>query len=68
MSGQHELTATFTHTDGAIMTYEILGTRHLNTNQSPIVLVGGLSSLRGDWERLANAFSEVRPGKFLFLF
>jgi hypothetical protein len=50
------------------MTYDILGTRYLNTNQIPIVLVGGMSSLRGDWERLANALSEIRPGKFLFFF
>lgn len=57
--------ATLTHADGAVMTYDVLGVRHFAANQIPIVLIGGMSSLRGDWERLANALAEIRPGKYI---
>ena len=63
---QDQIQATLAHADGAVMAYDILGARHFATNQIPIVLIGGLSSLRGDWERLAHALSEIRPGKQLY--
>ncbi|KAF9443346.1 alpha/beta-hydrolase [Macrolepiota fuliginosa MF-IS2] len=56
-----QLGATLTHPDGAVMTYDVLGARHLATNQIPIVLIGGMSSLRCDWDRLANVLMEIRP-------
>ncbi|KAF8891233.1 hypothetical protein BD779DRAFT_1670876 [Infundibulicybe gibba] len=43
------------------MAYEILGQHHIDRHQ-PIVLVGGMSSLRGDWERLARRLATRRPG------
>ncbi|KAG6867820.1 hypothetical protein C0993_010675 [Termitomyces sp. T159_Od127] len=46
--------------DGAKIAYEILGTQHLSSRQ-PLVLIGGMSSRRIDWERLANSLSRVRP-------
>ncbi|KNZ79326.1 hypothetical protein J132_10677 [Termitomyces sp. J132] len=46
--------------DGAKIAYEILGTQHLGSRQ-PLVLIGGMSSRRNDWERLANSLSRVRP-------
>ncbi len=58
-----QIGATLTHRDGALMTYDVLGARHFATNQVPIVLIGGKSSLRCDWDRLANKLAEVRPGK-----
>lgn len=58
-----QIRATLAHADGAVMTYDILGARHFATGQIPIVLIGGVSSLRGDWERLAHALAEIRPGK-----
>lgn len=48
--------------DGARLAYEILGVEHLG-NAQPIVLIGGMSSLRGDWERLSCSLATVRPGK-----
>ncbi|KAJ3573438.1 hypothetical protein NP233_g2436 [Leucocoprinus birnbaumii] len=56
-----QLGATIQHADGAIMTYDVLGVRHFAAGRVPIVLIGGMTSLRGDWERLANALAEVRP-------
>ncbi|KAJ7735263.1 Alpha/Beta hydrolase protein [Mycena maculata] len=46
--------------DGAQIAFEVLGAEHLEQT-TPIVLVGGVSSLRGDWERLANSLARVRP-------
>ncbi|KAF7363930.1 Haloacetate dehalogenase H-1 [Mycena sanguinolenta] len=46
--------------DGAQLAFEILGTEHLGQT-SPIVLIGGVSSLRGDWERLSSSLAHVRP-------
>ncbi|KAJ7264981.1 Alpha/Beta hydrolase protein [Mycena haematopus] len=46
--------------DGAKLAFEILGAEHLGQT-SPIVLVGGVSSLAGDWERLSNSLAHVRP-------
>ncbi|KAJ7578453.1 hypothetical protein C8J56DRAFT_348606 [Mycena floridula] len=46
--------------DGASLAYDILGTEHIDEKQ-PIVLVGGLSSIRGDWERLAASLGKTRP-------
>ncbi|GLB34754.1 putative serine aminopeptidase, S33 [Lyophyllum shimeji] len=46
--------------DGAQMAYEILGSQHLGLGQ-PLVLIGGMSSRRIDWERLAVSLADVRP-------
>jgi len=46
--------------DGAKMAYEILGSRYLGLRQ-PLVLIGGMSSRRIDWERLATSLADVRP-------
>lgn len=47
--------------DGAKLAYDAFGTEHVS--QTPIVLIGGLSSRRGDWETLSEAMAKVRPGK-----
>lgn len=47
--------------DGATLAFDIVGTSHLGKIQ-PIVLVGGLSSRRGDWARLAERLAMRRPG------
>ena len=47
--------------DGATLAFDIVGTSHLGKIQ-PIVLVGGLSSRRGDWARLAERLAMKRPG------
>lgn len=47
--------------DGAKLAYEVLGTKHIGKSQ-PIVLIGGMSSRRGDWERLALSLEKDRPG------
>ncbi|KDQ61139.1 hypothetical protein JAAARDRAFT_32143 [Jaapia argillacea MUCL 33604] len=44
--------------DEAKLAYEILGAGHRKT---PLVLVGGMSSLRGDWEKLSTVLAESRP-------
>lgn len=46
--------------DGAQMAYEILGSQHLGVRQ-PLVLIGGMSSRRIDWDRLATSLADVRP-------
>ncbi|KAG6814596.1 hypothetical protein H0H92_000125 [Tricholoma furcatifolium] len=46
--------------DGAKIAYEILGARHLGSRQ-PLILIGGMSSRRIDWERLAVSLADVRP-------
>ncbi|KAJ7074027.1 Alpha/Beta hydrolase protein [Mycena amicta] len=52
--------STLTLPDGASLGFDIIGAEHLKT-KSPIVLVGGVSSLRGDWDRLSTALGRVRP-------
>ncbi|KAJ7940171.1 Alpha/Beta hydrolase protein [Mycena leptocephala] len=47
--------------DGAQIGFQVLGAEHLGRTTS-IVLIGGVSSLRGDWERLSTSLSRVRPG------
>lgn len=47
--------------DGAKLAYQILGAQHLGSRQ-PIVLVGGISSTRGDFERLSYELAISRPG------
>ncbi|KAJ7311597.1 Alpha/Beta hydrolase protein [Mycena albidolilacea] len=47
--------------DGAQLGFEVLGAKHLGRT-APIVLIGGMSSLRGDWERLSKSLAHVRPG------
>ncbi|KAJ7481144.1 Alpha/Beta hydrolase protein [Mycena galericulata] len=46
--------------DGAQIGFNVLGTEYLGRT-TPIVLVGGVSSLQRDWERLANSLARVRP-------
>lgn len=48
--------------DGTKMAYEILGPEHL-LRRTPLVLIGGMSSLRGDWQRLANGLAAERAGE-----
>jgi hypothetical protein len=50
--------------DGAQLGFEVLGAKHLGRT-APIVLIGGMSSLRGDWERLSKSLAQVRPGDAL---
>jgi hypothetical protein len=50
---------------GAKLAYNVLGSEHVGRAQ-PIVLVGGMSSLRGDWERLSTALATSRPGMLDF--
>ena len=52
----------FTLPDGASLAYEVLGAQFLGRKE-PIVLVNGMTTTLGDWERLANSLSEVRPGE-----
>ncbi|KAK7040863.1 hypothetical protein VNI00_009459 [Paramarasmius palmivorus] len=47
--------------DGAKLAYEFLGSQWIG-RRLPIVLVCGMSALRGDWERLATRLAEIRPG------
>jgi hypothetical protein len=51
----------FVHGDGSQQVYEVLGSEHLG-HRIPLVLVNGMSMLRGDWERLTNSLSQLRPG------
>ncbi|KAG6844135.1 hypothetical protein H0H87_009522 [Tephrocybe sp. NHM501043] len=55
--------STITLPDGATIAYEVLGSRHLGHRQ-PLVLVGGMSSRRIDWDRLATSLAEVRPNRY----
>ncbi|KAJ2933780.1 hypothetical protein H1R20_g3304, partial [Candolleomyces eurysporus] len=57
------MTATFSihvHADGSKKAYEIFGQEHLG-KKTPIVLVNGMSMLRGEWQKLSNALSQYRP-------
>ncbi|KAG6814595.1 hypothetical protein H0H92_000124 [Tricholoma furcatifolium] len=47
--------------DGATLAYEIFGKSHLGS-RLPIVMISGMSSVRGDLHRLTEALSETRPG------
>ncbi|KAF8077745.1 Alpha/Beta hydrolase protein [Lyophyllum atratum] len=46
--------------DGAKIAYEVMGSQHLGLRE-PLVLIGGMSSRRIDWERLATSLAAVRP-------
>jgi len=46
--------------DGAKLAYEVIGAQHLG-RKKPIVLVCGMGALRGDWQRLVNSLSPIRP-------
>lgn len=48
--------------DGARIAYELLGSEWVGL-QKPIILIGGVSSRRGDWERLAQPLARKRAGK-----
>ncbi|KAL0577094.1 hypothetical protein V5O48_004886 [Marasmius crinis-equi] len=45
---------------GVNIAYEVRGTRYLD-QAVPIVLVGGMTAVRQDWERLSNSLSRSRP-------
>jgi len=53
--------STLTLPDGAKLAYNVFGSEHVS-HAKPIVLVGGVSSLKGDWERLSTALAKNRPG------
>jgi len=55
--------STFLLEDGASLAYEVLGARK---EALPIILVGGLSSTRQDWQRLAVPLAASRPGEHEF--
>ncbi|KAK7038134.1 Haloacetate dehalogenase H-1 [Favolaschia claudopus] len=46
--------------DGARLGFDVFGAEH-QERVTPIVLVGGVSSLKGDWERLSGSLARVRP-------
>ncbi|KAF9261426.1 alpha/beta-hydrolase [Marasmius fiardii PR-910] len=45
---------------GVNIAYEICGSRHLGVHV-PLVLVGGMTAVRQDWERLVDSLSVGRP-------
>lgn len=47
--------------DGAKLAYEVLGSPHFECSQ-PIVLIGGMSSTRIDFERLTQCLIKSHPG------
>lgn len=47
--------------DGAQLAFEVLGSVHVGC-PTPIVLVGGMSNVGGDWQRLSTALARSRPG------
>ncbi|TFK30094.1 alpha/beta-hydrolase [Coprinopsis marcescibilis] len=49
-----------TRRDGSRQAYEILGTEHIGT-KTPLVLINGMSMLRGDWQRLSECLAKFRP-------
>lgn len=51
-------------TDGTRLAYNLFGSQHLGRAE-PIVLVGGMSSISGDWERLSTALARNRPGRLV---
>ncbi|KAF8586614.1 alpha/beta-hydrolase [Ramaria rubella] len=56
----HSETKDFNLPDGAKLAYETIGSGK-SWNHLPIVLVGGVSNLKNDWERLALPLSQKRP-------
>ncbi|KAF5381111.1 hypothetical protein D9615_004137 [Tricholomella constricta] len=46
--------------DGATLAYEVYGSFHLGV-RTPIVLICGMSALRGDFERLTRSLAQTRP-------
>ena len=50
--------------DGAQIAYEVWGAQHV-AQALPIILVGGISTIRGDWDRLAHCLAATRPGIIL---
>lgn len=47
--------------DGAQLAYNVHGSDHIG-HTKPIVLICGMSAIRGDWERLSTALAKHRPG------
>jgi hypothetical protein len=58
--------STVTLPDGAKLAYNVLGSQHTGLAK-PMVLIGGMSSIRGDWERLSTALAKNRPSTLYFL-
>jgi hypothetical protein len=48
--------------DGASLAYNIFGLEQLQGGNLPLVLIGGRSSLKIDWERLIPSLSQKRTG------
>ncbi|KAJ7311598.1 Alpha/Beta hydrolase protein [Mycena albidolilacea] len=46
--------------DGAVLAYEVLGSKHLG-NALPLVLVCGMAMSRADWVRLSTTWAQSRP-------
>ena len=55
--------------DGATLAYDIFGLEHPvgKDVRLPLVLIGGRSNIKIDWERLAPSLSRNRPGTSLFI-
>jgi hypothetical protein len=49
--------------DGAELAYEILGSQHLG-KVTPVVMVCGMTAIRGDNDRVTKALAKTYPGKF----
>ncbi|KAG5634229.1 hypothetical protein H0H81_002794 [Sphagnurus paluster] len=47
--------------DGTMLAYEVHGSLHLGL-RVPIILICGMGSLRGDFERLTHCLAQTRPG------
>lgn len=52
--------------DGAKLAYEILGSQHLGKT-TPVVMICGMTALRGDDERVNKSLAKSHPGAFFFL-
>lgn len=54
----------FSLPDGAKLGYEIFGAEHLSKfGKLPLILIGGMSNIRIDWERLITPLSQARTGR-----
>jgi hypothetical protein len=55
--------STVVFADGAELAYEILGSQHLG-KVTPVVMVCGMTAIRGDNDRVTKALARTYPGKF----